>query len=314
MGLIRFESSFPRYSPGVGQPRANGFDPDGTYQMVPYGGERFLHVEAIGVEGWSLKVINSSLVSVSAVPQGRGNDERKFNVFRVKGLHPGSAFIIARGPDREELARIEIEVKLQRKLFIRFLLVSDKAGHHTTFSEKDTAAWTKFINETVFEPQVNVHFRHLSTERITIYEDLGDSINFEAIGLMPFIKRGDGEASRIWHLITDPHGMLDPHVFNVFCVWDFRNKSDGGDDNAAFVSSNAPVTAAEMEKSGVNFNMCMFRQKGSKDSYYKFVLSHEAGHYLNRIPFHTSEDELLMTPGTAGILLRKPDVKRMNPG
>jgi hypothetical protein len=311
MAIISFEPSFPRFDPEI-RPTHNGFDPDGPWQMVPYRDSRYLHLNLVGVKDWSVEPVNPYIVSVSRVAQPAGVDPVRNNVCEVVGLHPGRTSLIARGPKGEQLGKLEVEVKTQRKLFIRFFLVSDNAGHKTTFSEKDTKAWTEFLNDEVFGPQVNVRFQYLSTGPVTIYEDLGDRIDFSAIGMMPYVKRNDGEASRIWHMITDA-GMLHPEVFNVFCVWDFLNRSMDGQDHAAFVASKVRITADEMEKFGVNYNMCMLRENVPGHGFYDVVLAHEAGHYLNRLPFHTTGDGLLMTPGGAGIRLQKADARRMNP-
>lgn len=312
MAIIRFVPNLHKYRPPDVPVPLNGFDPDGPWQMVPYKGTRYFHLEVIGVSSWSVKSDNPSIATVSRVQQYGGVDQDQNNVYQVDGLHKGSTFLVARGPNKEQLGRIEIEVKLQRKLFIRFFLVSDNAGHKTTFTDADTKSWTEFINDKVFEPQINVRFQYLSTGNIKINEDLGDRIDFEAIGDMPFVRR-EGKAGRVWHEITDA-GMYDAHVFNVFCVWDFINNSTiEGAENVAFVSSKFHITADEMEKSGVTYNMCMLKQKISERSYFKYVLAHEVGHYLNRLPFHTEKEELLMTPGTAGIVLLKGDARRMNP-
>jgi hypothetical protein len=310
MALARFEPSNRRYFPD-NQPFRVGFDPDGPWQMVPYRGDRHLHLAVTGVDGWTVESVNPNIAEVERIVQEGGVDQDKNNVFRVGGLHPGRAFVVARGPRRELLAKIEIEVKLRLKRFIKFVFVSDNAGHRTTISEKDTREWTQFINEKVFEPQINVHFEYLGTGKIRINQDLGDRIDFASIGDMPFVKRDDA-AGRIWHEITDA-GTFNAACFNVFCVWDFVNPSNEGDENVAFVSSKDRITAAEMETSGQNFNMCMFREKVDGDWYHKYVLAHEAGHYLNRMPFHTTRDDQLMTPGTAGTFLGKADAAKMNP-
>lgn len=311
MSTVKFEPSFARYSP-EDRPVRVGFDPAGPWQMVPYKGSRYLRATPLGVTSWTVESVSPFIAGVSRVSQPAGRGGQTGEVYQVDGLHQGRTFLIARGPKREQLGRIEVEVKHRRKLFIRFFLVSDCAGHHTTFTEDDTKAWTKFINESVFEPQVNVHFEYLSTSRITINEDLGERINFASIGMMPFVRRDGDEANRVWHLITDS-GMLNPNVFNVFCVWDFANQSIEGKDHAAFVASKVHVTANEMEKSGVNYNMCMLKEEVPGHAFYRYVLAHEAGHYLNRMPFHTERDELLMTPGTGGTQLLKSDAARMNP-
>jgi hypothetical protein len=43
------------------------------------------------------------------------------------------------------------------------------------------------------------------------------------------------------------------------------------------------------------------------DCCHKYVFAHEAGHYLARFPYHTSQDGLLMTPGALGRRLLKFD-------
>jgi hypothetical protein len=299
MGSIRFESSYPRYNPSD-QPRLIGFDADGPYQMVPYRGYRHLHLSVVGVNGWSVESENSSIAGIS--------DRDRNNVFKVNGLSPGRTFLTAKGPKREEVARIEIEVKLERKPFIRFFLVSDNAGHKTTFTEKDTKSWTEFINEKVFGPQINVRFQYLSTTQIRINENLGDRINLANLGLMPYVKRDDKrEAAVIWHKITDA-GMLHPNVFNVFCVWDFEAKSEAGQDAAAFVHSKVRVTLEQAEKLGANNNMCILKENTIAHG---LVLAHEAGHYLKGD--HTEADGQLMNPGGAGLFLPKADAKTMNP-
>src|SRR5262245_22713633 len=110
MALILFEPSYPRYSQSD-RPALIGFDEDGPYQMVPYRGYRHLHLYVHGVKGWSVASENSSIATIS--------DRDRNNVFQVSGLHPGRTFLTARGPNREQMARIEIEVKLERKPFIR---------------------------------------------------------------------------------------------------------------------------------------------------------------------------------------------------
>jgi len=309
MALVRFEPSFRRYFP-ENQPVRIGFDPDGPWQMVPYKGERFLHLHVAGVKSWSVESVNPFIATVSAVEQEGGVDQNQYNVCRLRGLHQGRTSLIARGPKREELAKIEIEVKHRLKRFIRFFLVSDKAGHKTTFTEDDTKAWTKFINEEVFGPQINVEFQYLMTGRITIPEDLGERIDFSSIGDMPYVRR-DGEAGRIWHMITDS-SMRQAEVFNVFCVWDFVSQNEDGKDLAAFVASKSRVTVDEMQKSGVNYNMCMLKENTAYPLY-KQVLAHEAGHFLNRYPGHVEGEEELMAPGSGGLVLRKAEAKRMNP-
>jgi hypothetical protein len=194
--------------------------------------------------------------------------------------------------------------------------VSDKGGHKTSFTEKDTKDWLDFANDQVFQPQINVRFKYLRTKPITVYEDLGNKINFRSIGLLPYVKRDD-EAGRIWHNITD-FGMLEPQVFNVFCVWDFDNDSDEGQGLAAFVAWKVRITADEMVKSGANYNMCMLKENNMADyegsgCCHKYVFAHEAGHYLARFPYHTSQDGLLMTPGDLGRRLLKFDADKMNP-
>lgn len=310
MALIRFEPSHPRFCPGS-QPVRVGFDPNGPWQMVPYQGTRFLHLSVAGVESWSVESANPVIASVSRVDQPGGVDQVLNNVVRVDGLHHGRTFLIARGPKRQQLGRIEIEVKHQLKRFIRFFLVSDNAGHTTSFTDADTKEWTDFINDEVFTPQVNAYFQHLSTESIKINEDIGDPIDFASIGLTPFVKR-EGDAGRIWHIITDS-GMLQPEVFNVFCLWDFVNESIEGKNHAAFVAAKVCTTAEEMVNSGVNYNMCMLKENIRDQSAFKSILAHEAGHFLNRLPAHTEGEELLMTPGAGGLLLRKSDAMSMNP-
>jgi hypothetical protein len=310
MALVRFEPSRSRYA-ADDPPVRTGFDPDGPWQMVPYKGERFLHLHLAGVKSWSVESVNPSIATVSAVEQYGGVDQNQNNVCRVKGLRHGRTFLIVRGPKREELGRIEIEVKHRLKRFIRFFLVSDNAGHQTSFTKDDTEAWTKFINEEVFRPQINVDFQYLMTGRITIPEDLGDRIDFSSLSPMPHVGR-DGEANRIWHMITGSPAMLHPEVLNVFCVWDFESPSSGEGDLAAFVASKTRVTVDEMQKSGVNYNMCMLKENVAFPLY-KEVLAHEAGHFLNRYPGHTDGEEDLMAPGSGGLLLRKSDARKMNP-
>lgn len=108
MPLVRFEPSRARYSPDD-PPVLSGFDPDGPWQMVPYKGERFLHLSLAGIESWSVESVNPSIVTVSSVEQQGGVDPNQNNVCRLKGLHHGRTFLIARGPKREQLAKIEIE-------------------------------------------------------------------------------------------------------------------------------------------------------------------------------------------------------------
>ena len=48
--------------------------------------------------------------------------------------------------------------------------------------------------------------------------------------------------------------------------------------------------------------MCMLKANKMADyegsgCCHKYVFAHEAGHYLARFPYHTSQDGLLMTPG-----------------
>src|SRR5204863_5912997 len=133
------------------------------------------------------------------------------------------------------------------------------------------------INEDVFEPQTNVQFEYVSSEAIKLDQDLGDRIDFAAIGDIPYVKR-EGKAGETWHRIVDA-GKIKSDVFNVFCVWDFVNHSNEGEENVAFVAAQGRITAEQMEKSGVNYNVCMFRQKASESRYFKYVLAHEAGHY-----------------------------------
>ena len=198
MALVRFEPSRSRYA-ADDPPVRTGFDPDGPWQMVPYKGERFLHLHLAGVKSWSVESVNPSIATVSAVEQYGGVDQNQNNVCRVKGLRHGRTFLIVRGPKREELGRIEIEVKHRLKRFIRFFLVSDNAGHQTSFTKDDTEAWTKFINEEVFRPQINVDFQHLMTGRITIPEDLGDRIDFSSLSPMPHVGRDGGGEPDLAH-------------------------------------------------------------------------------------------------------------------
>jgi hypothetical protein len=298
-----------KYDPDI-EPSRVGFDADGPWQMVPHKGDRHVHLKVTGTKIWSLEPVKDNIVTVQEVTRA-GLDKVDHNVYAIHGDNLGQTALVAKGPKGEQLARLEVVVKKPLKKSIRFFFVSDKTGRHTTFSDKDTREWTKFINENVFEPQINVQFDYVSSEAIKVDLDLEDRIDFAAIGDMPFVKR-EGKAGENWHRIVDA-GKIKSDVFNVFCVWDFVNPSNEGKENVAFVAGRERITAAEMEKSGVNYNVCMFRQKVKDSWYLKYVLAHEAGHYLNRMPTHTSGDDQLMTPGTAGTALNKADAARMNP-
>ena len=96
--------------------------------------------------------------------------------------------------------------------------------------------------------------------------------------------------------------MLEPQILNVFCVWDFDSDSDEGLGLAAFVASKVRITADKMEKVGCELQH-VHAQREQHGDYegsgccHKYVFAHEAGHYLARFPYHTSQDGLLMTPG-----------------
>src|SRR5262249_57054935 len=115
----------------------------------------------------------------------------------------------------------------------------------------------------VFEPQINVHFDYVDTVPIKVDVDLGDRIDFKAIGDMPFVKR-EGKAGENFHSIVDA-GKIKSDVFNVFLLWDIINYSNEGPENVAFVASRERITADQMEKSGQNYNICMFKQKNVQD-------------------------------------------------
>jgi len=309
MANIIFKPSLVKYDPDV-EPARVGFDADGPWQMVPHNDNRYLHLKVIGTKSWSLESLNDSIAAVEEVTRA-GLDRVDHNVYAIRGVSPGQTALVAKGPKGEPLGRIEIVVKKLLKKSIRFFFVSDKAGHKTTFTDKDTREWTKFINEKVFQPQINVQFEYVSSEPIKLDQDLGDRIDFAAIGDMPYVKR-EGKAGETWHRIVDA-GKIKSDVFNVFCVWDFVNHSNEGPENVAFVAARERLTHEQMAKSGVNYNVCMFRQKASEEWYFKYMLAHEAGHYLNRMPTHTTGDDQLMTLGTAGTSLNKADAARMNP-
>jgi hypothetical protein len=309
MGSIVFRPSLRKYDPDIEPPRV-GFDPDGPWQMVPHKGERYLHLKVTEIKDWSLESLDENVATIEEVTRV-GLDRTDHNVYAVRGANLGKTALIAKGPKGEQRQRIEIVVKKQITKSVKFYVVTDKTGRKATFTDKDTKAWTEFMNTEVFEPQINVHFDYVDTVPIKVDVDLGDRIDFKAIGDMPFVKR-EGKAGENWHSIVDA-GKVKSDVFNVFCVWDFENYETEGGETVAFVASRDRITSDQMAKSGQNYNICMFRQKASKDWYFKYVLAHEAGHYLNRMPAHTSGKDQLMTPGAAGSVLDKGDAARMNP-
>jgi hypothetical protein len=303
----------------------SGFDDtDGRpWQMVPAGGKRFVKVTVIGPgnESWRVESLNPRIASVSAAdPTGKNPSMQ--NVCRIEGHDAGSTFIIVRGSRGAQWGRLDVDVKKLRTASVQFFLVTDKTGRTTSTTDARAKEWVEYANKNIFEPQINVRFGPVSVQPIKIDEDLGDPIDFSGIGLMPYVPRRTDDEKR-WHLITDK-GDIKPSVFNVFCLWDFNA---GGPDGqfSAFVQAKVKITAEEMAKSGANFNMCMMKGYDhvmkaigmDMPRHAKLTFAHEAGHYLEGVPFHYENLKegfypLMRGDGLIGDRLLRRDADKMN--
>jgi hypothetical protein len=314
MTLARFDSVYPwaqTFQLSKVDQDLLGFDPtvNPPWQMVPFEGFRWVSVFVTGESNWTVQSLNPRIATVT--PYGE-KGTRYSDTFRIDGKERGSTFIVVKDSKGQELGRLEVGVKRMRSPTIKFFLVKDKAGHKTSMSAKDVKDWLEYANWLLWY-QINVRFVLDSVREITINEDLGDPIDFIDPGMMPFVPHRN-EGDRKWHAITD-HGDVAHGTLNVFCLWDFiYSKSTEQFDG--MTQSKVRITADEMAHSGANLNMSIIKDNFDWPDHGR-VLAHEAGHYLEGMPFHYDPSNgpirpLMRGDGIIGERLLKRDANAMN--
>lgn len=292
------------------RPELNGFDGDTKpWQMVPVGDSRFVKIDVLGTKSWTVTMEQGNFATVD---QEKGTGART-GVYCITGKVDGTAAVVVNDNTGKPIDKLPLRVLRQRTFDVQFFLVSDNANHSSKTKADDIKDWVARANQKVYVPQMNLSFNLKSVTPYTVNQNLDDPVNFGNIGDMPAVPKRT-PAEKRWHAITDK-GDTDPKVFNVFMLWNYKANSP---DTSAFVASKTPITAEEMQQKGANFNMCMMKDVPADEvsNMSWIVFAHEAGHYLEGMPFHypDSVDGMLLMRGDGNIAerLARRDIEAMS--
>lgn len=262
----------------------DGLDTSGRrpWQMVPYGGEKYLLLTPHFCTIASVSSTNAAVAEAAVVPS-----HFREPLLCLRGKALGKAQIVLRNGLGQEVGCLDLQVFPEIRRIVKFYLVKDSAHppHQTKRTAAELTAIVQESNKRILGPQANAYFE--LPPRVLpapVRRNLGNVISFH-----PFtISVPRTPSHRNWHDITQ-HGDLDPKVFNVFCVWDFSLENWDG-----FVGAKNRVGSTRMARSGANVNMCIIKDYPSTSD--AGLFAHEAVHYLSRLigTSHSAGDDMLM--------------------
>jgi hypothetical protein len=275
--------------------RIQGYDryasPD--WQMVPLGGVRYVILrDGAGFNVTSTVPAKCSVVEVTAADLP-GDDRQPFEpndrFFKLTGCAYGVSMIEARNGG--SVVKLEASVKRSKTVKIKFILVSDNAGHATTRNASDiarhfaTAKW-------MYREQINVNLNSLGPKSITIAQNLSDAVRFSKH--ITSIAAGEHE----WDLVVANRDNAAD--LNIFFVWEYEQ---------------GELSEADSANAGTLGGNCIFEDDIGAGIPMWRTMSHEIGHHLGVDDFYddTKKYELMYGHPDRGIHIPKEHANIMNP-
>lgn len=250
----------------------DGFEPLGPtpWLMVPaVDGERTLRARNAG--GLTLRSSDPAVLRVvdpaTKFPAAQAvvPDDNERITFR--GGLPGTATVFGRDVDGAEVPLLSVDVLPRRTASVGFYYMTDKVNHHTT---RPIGAEKELLEEAnrVFNRQANVFFEQREARPLTVDEDWGDPVGYDALG---------GE--NLTKLRTLGNTKLR---IRVFFLWNYNPGPEKDGDTDAEVDDFGGVVVAFEDAAGKDQGLSM---------------AHEFGHNLGLRHRKTSK-RLVMWPFT----------------